>query len=124
VQFCYIVKQHRQQKSVYRAISILLVALIFSMFAVPVVHAHHSESAARSTEKNTVAASNKCLTCSFLSHQKYQEYLISLDCLLVAPVRTYITLLHKVVAGIPKSTLQGFTNKGPPLFFNVCYQII
>jgi hypothetical protein len=108
------VRQDKQKRSVYQTVSILLVVLILSVFAIPVIHAHHNENPTRHSEKEIVSASKKCLTCSVLSHHQYQKYLISVDQPSVAPVRTYIIILSGVFAGVFKFTLQGFTNKGPP----------
>jgi hypothetical protein len=86
------------------------------MFTGPIIHAHHSEGLARHAEKEIVSPSKKCLTCSALSHLQHQNYLVSVDHPLLAPIQTYIILLLGVFAGVYKFTLQGFTNKGPPSF--------
>jgi hypothetical protein len=106
--------QNKQKRSVYKAISILLVVLILSVFAVPVLHANHNEAPTRRSGKEIVTASKKCLTCSVLSHHQHQKYLISINHPLVVPVRAYIILLQGVFAGVFKLTLPGFSNKGPP----------
>jgi hypothetical protein len=95
----------------------LLVMLLLLVFAFPVIHSHHNDAPTKHTEKQITVASKKCPICSFLSHQKHQKYLIPIDHPFVKPVRTYITILPGVFAGVYKFTLQGFTNKGPPLSF-------
>jgi len=91
--------------------------LLLSVFALPMVHAHHNDAPTSHTEKQITAASAKCTICSFLSHHEQQDYLIPTDHSLPQPVRTYTTILPGFFAGIYKFTLQGFTNKGPPLSF-------
>jgi hypothetical protein len=114
MQLWCIVKQVKQKNSLNQATSILLVALIIFLFAAPTLHAHHNEAPLKHREKPVVSTSYKCLTCSFLSHQQHQKYLISLGYPSVAAVRIFIPFLSRAIARVHEFSQQGFTNKGPP----------
>ena len=114
--WCIVIQnKHTKSAQLYKAISMLLVMLLLLVFVFPVIHSHHNDAPRKHTEKQITAASKKCPICSFLSHQEHQKYLVPTDYPLVQRVSTYTTILPGVFAGVYKFTLQGFTNKGPPL---------
>ncbi|MEJ7558437.1 MAG: hypothetical protein WKF66_09035 [Pedobacter sp.] len=94
----------------------ILVMLLGFVFAVPVFHAHYNEGLVEHTEKEIESEIKKCPICTILTHYQHEKYLISGRQLLTAPVRTFTVKLPEVILGIYIFTLQGLTNKGPPLF--------
>ena len=114
--WCIVIQnKHTKSAQLYKAISMLLVMLLLLVFVFPAIHSHHNDAPTKHTEKQITAAFKKCPICSFLSHQEHHKYLVPTDHPSIQPVVTYTTILPGVFAGVYKFTLQGFTNKGPPL---------
>jgi hypothetical protein len=93
----------------------MLILLLGFVFAIPVIHAHNNEAPVEHFEKEIGSEVKKCPICTFLTHHQHEKYLASVHQPLTALVRAYTAKLPKLVVGIYILTLQGLTNKGPPL---------
>ncbi|WP_188626399.1 hypothetical protein [Pedobacter quisquiliarum] len=114
--WCIVIQdKHNKSAQLYKATSMVLVMLLLLAFVFPAIHSHHNDAPTTHSEKQITIASKKCPICSFLSHQEHHKYLVPTDHPSIQRVSTYTTILTGVFAGVYKFTLQGFTNKGPPL---------
>lgn len=95
-----------------------MVLLFLAMPAVQAVHSHP-----RANEK-TLAFGEKlviekfvehCKLCEFLSHQMGKDMHLSQPIELVFPIIQPVKLTVNLISGNHTFTLQGFTNKGPPI---------
>jgi hypothetical protein len=93
----------------------MLILLMAFVFAAPLIHTHYNEASVELAEKEIIPEIKKCPVCTFLAHYQQEKYLISLDQPSMAGVRTVTVKLPEVFVGTYIYTLQGLTNKGPPL---------
>ena len=94
----------------------MLILLLGFVFAIPVIHAHYNEASGEHAEMEIGSEIKKCPICTFLTLHQQEKYLISVHQPLKVPVQTGTAKLPQVIVGIYVFTLQGTTNKGPPLF--------
>jgi len=106
----------------YQAGAFLLVMLFLSISVAQIFHSHSKVAAVEHThhhdqdQQDQVSAADKCLICDYLAHQQSKEFYISHPLVLNVPLPDAITLNSNVFVGNYKFSLQGFTNKGPPVF--------
>lgn len=99
----------------------LLVMLFLSISVAQIFHSHPKVAALEHTHHDDgsgqaqVDAADKCLICDYLAHQQSKEFYISHPLVLTVPLPDAITLNNNVFVGNYKFSLQGFTNKGPPV---------
>ena len=93
----------------------MLVLLMAFVFAAPLIHTHYNENSVELAEKEIQSEIKKCPVCAFLAHHQQEKYLISLDQASLARVRTVEVKLPEIFVGAYIYTLQGLSNKGPPL---------
>lgn len=110
----------RKEKSFflkYNQLSSFMLTLLFLFIsAAPALHSHHGVSKAGQVEEDSVYhTSDKCQVCDYCTHRQGKEFYLPFPSALSAPKPEPVTLSFRVYAGIYKFTLQGFTNKGPPL---------
>ncbi|MBS7563888.1 hypothetical protein KHS38_05680 [Mucilaginibacter sp. Bleaf8] len=115
-------KEHRNKHiSIFsRALACLMVVLFVSISVVQAFHSHTrvvktEQSDDDGTDEEYVFASDKCKLCDYYAHKHGSELHVSYPPVLTVPMPKAVTLGHRVYAGIYKFTLQGFTNKGPPI---------
>ena len=98
--------------------SVGMAMLLLYVTVIQALH-HHATPADVNDISNSggyVHSSNKCAVCDYLSHHQFDEYHLPAVDQITVPVNKPVTSLSRSYAGIYKFTLQGFTNKGPPLF--------
>lgn len=96
--------------------SFMLALLFLFISAAPAFHSHHRVSKAGQVEEQPVYnTTDKCQVCDYYTHRQGKEFHLPFPPALAAPKPEPVTLAFRVYAGIYKFTLQGFTNKGPPL---------
>jgi hypothetical protein len=100
-----------------KALSGFIAMLLLFITVVQALHQHGSTTNYDngSESREYVDSTNKCVVCDYLSHHHNKEFHLPAPVLVTAPVIKPVTLHCRSYAGIYKFTLQGFTNKGPPI---------
>jgi len=100
--------------------SLLLVILFLSISVIQALHSHkfivqYEQSADSSNE--TVFEANHCKICDYLIHKQNKYFFIVYAAVLVLAVSWPSSFPpHRLVDNY-KFSLQGFTNKGPPVLY-------
>lgn len=96
----------------------LLLLLSLSTPVAQAFHHHHYVPRDEQTEDQEYlrAAENKCSLCDYYAHNHGKEMYLSYPPVVETPLPPPVTLGTRVYARIYKFTLQGFSNKGPPLY--------
>ena len=114
----------KRNKNILRRISklasLLLVTLFFSISVIQASHNHKfstppKQSFNSSDEK--VSEANSCQICDYLAHIQSKQLFIVYAAVLVLAVSVPALFQRYSFVGNYKFTLQGFTNKGPPLSY-------
>jgi hypothetical protein len=120
MQFCCELKKRNKNilRKFFQLGSLLLVTLFLSISAIPALHTHKSsvqseQSSESSHEK--ISEANPCPICNYLAHTQNKQLFIVYAAVLVLAVSLPITFQPHSFVGNYKFTLQGFTNKGPPV---------
>jgi hypothetical protein len=110
-------KRKKLFSSTVKFLSGSIAVLLLSITAIQALHHHASATYYDDGSENReyVDSTNKCAVCDYLSHQHNKEFHLPAPVLVTAPVIKPVTLRCRSYAGIYKFTLQGFTNKGPPV---------
>jgi hypothetical protein len=121
MQLCY--KLKTRNKNILRKISqlgsLLLVTLFLSISVIQALHSHKSSAQFEQSSDNsdeTVSEANPCQLCDYLAHIQNKQLFIAYAAVLVLAISVPISFQPHSFVGNYKFTLQGFTNKGPPIF--------
>ena len=98
-----------------RITSFLLVILFLSTILIQSLHNHTSSfNASSSQDKQYTSLAEKCKICDDYHHKQEKEAVLIHQTTLIVAIPDSVDLGARVLGGIYKFTLQGFTNKGPP----------
>jgi hypothetical protein len=120
MQFCCELKKRNKNilRKFFQLGSLLLVTLFLSISAIPALHTHksnvQSEQSSYSGDEK-VSEANACQICDYLAHTQNKQLFIVYAEVLVLAVSLPISFQPHSFVGNYKFTLQGFTNKGPPV---------
>lgn len=108
--------RNKTTKRLSAIMSLLLAFVFISITAIQALHKHNYSSPKDDADDTEyVYSSEKCLVCDYMVHKQSHYAHLDYPPVVIAPVTKAVTLLSKSYAGIYKFTLQGFTNKGPPV---------
>ncbi|TWR26520.1 hypothetical protein FPZ43_15310 [Mucilaginibacter pallidiroseus] len=95
----------------------LLLALVFVFITTVQAFHKHSYTSLKDDLGDTeyVYSAEKCSICDYVLHKQSHYANLAYAPVINAPLTKAVTLLSRSYAGIYKFTLQGFTNKGPPV---------
>jgi hypothetical protein len=93
----------------------MLVILFLSTIFIQALHNHNSSlNTASSQDEQYTSLSEKCKICDDYHHKQEKEAVQVYQTALIVALPDSVDLGTRVLGGIYKFTLQGFTNKGPP----------
>jgi hypothetical protein len=100
--------------------SLLLVTLFLSISVIQALHNHkcsvQSDQSCDNSDES-VSQANSCQFCDYFAHIHNKQLFIAYAVVLVLAISLPISFLPHSFVGNYKFTLQGFTNKGPPIFY-------
>lgn len=108
-------RKHKQR--LHRTGALLLAALLFSVFFIQAAHNHHKHPQQKTVadQEQSDPAPELCKICDYFIHKQIKDFHMPVPLELKIPIPAPIQHSYQVFAGIYKFTLQGFTNKGPPV---------
>jgi hypothetical protein len=97
----------------------MLVLLFLSVNVVQAFHHHQKavQTESSDNDQDTVAASDQCQLCDYFMHKQGKELFFVYPLVYVIQLPEPLRHTSSVFVGNYKFTLQGFTNKGPPVLF-------
>ncbi len=117
MQFCCDLKRgstYQQQVKNILAIWLVMIFVGTSLFQIFHHHKHHADHK-HSNETSVQKWVKSCEVCDYLAHLHAVPILTAHHFELVPPVKSTAAFAGRYYIGFYKFTLQGFTNKGPPL---------
>jgi len=99
--------------------AVLLVLLFLSITVVQIFHRHSQvvKTEQTSSDEDTISSTDDCKICDYLMHKQGKHLFFSYPPVIVFSLPEPIRYSAGVFVGNYKFTLQGFTNKGPPVLF-------
>ena len=95
-----------------------MVFLFMAMPMLPLVHSHAQAtdySQALDGKPAIEKYAEQCKLCDFLTHKQGKEMQLANPIVLVVPIIQPVKIRTNLISGNYTFTLQGFTNKGPPV---------
>ena len=109
--------QHTVKKST-QILAYLMMLIFLSMPIIQLVHSHHQSPEIFSEidgKPNINIAVEQCKLCDFFAHKQIKEFSLQHPIGIIIPVVQPIKLPTGLISGNYTFTLNGFTNKGPPV---------
>ncbi|MCD0489161.1 hypothetical protein LPB86_13050 [Pedobacter sp. MC2016-14] len=111
-------KRKNHSHFIPKLISGWLVLFLIFINLLQAFHQHHETTVSvdKTAQGEEVLTDNEqCAICDFAAHQRHEVFYISSQVDLPVPLPAVITLNGSLQQRIYKFTLQGFSNKGPPI---------
>jgi hypothetical protein len=107
-------------KLCYQLACLLLVLLFFSISITQAFHSHKDKirTEQSSNDNDEVSATDDCKICFYFNHRQVEQQPTAYPLPAILPIPEPISYNTKSFIGNYKFTLQGFTNKGPPLIIS------
>jgi hypothetical protein len=121
MQLCGILRIEKNNiaKKCCQVVAFLMVILFVSITVVQAFHTHSQKvNTEQSDEGDLTYAVEKCKICEYYVHKHKQAMYLSYPPVLLMPLPTAFINSTQLYIGNYKFTLQGFTNKGPPLLLS------
>jgi hypothetical protein len=101
----------------YQLGSLLLVLLFLSITVVQAFHRHDQvvKTEQSSGDEDTLSSIDDCQLCDYFTHKQGKQLFFTYPPVIVLPLPEPISYSTAIFLGNYKFTLQGFTNKGPPV---------
>lgn len=109
-------KKPLSNKTMSQALSLLLIFLFLFISAAQILHTHDGQiKIEQSGNQNNLDQKHDCKVCDYLLDHPSKQLFLTHPPLTAVPLPEVVLVSTGVFARIYKFTLQGFTNKGPPV---------
>jgi len=99
-----------------KAVSALLIFTFSFISVIQIIHNHNTDEVEQvGNQKDNISFTEKCSVCDYLAHKHGKEILLPLPFSISYPLPKANLLNTGTFLANYKFTLQGFTNKGPPI---------
>ena len=124
MRFCMQKKKH--SPFIPKLISGLLLLLFAYVHCFQAFHSHKEASVSTNSaeEQQYQPSTEQCKICNYFAHCRHDALAVTYWLTLSIPLTKAVELNSSVYARIYKFTLQGFSNKGPPILFYIADQSV